>query len=460
MGRIVSTYILPHPPVLVPEVGKGDENGALITLNAIKRAAREIRVDSPTTIILTTPHGPVFQDFIYISTTPRLSGNLGRFGAQNTRFDFENNTELVNRLIEIANSEDINCGGLDDELAKKLRVSRELDHGATVPLYFVNKEFKGFKLVHISTAGLPLRELYKFGSCISKAVNQSDEKVVFIASGDLSHRLSEASPYGFNKRGPEFDEFFVNCIREVKPEKLLSLDEGFSESAGECGSRSFIMMFGAMDGYRIKSEVYSYEGPFGIGYSVARFEPEMENSDRNVDPYVLLARKTLETYVKERRAISIPDNLPEEMMNKRAGAFVSLKKFGQLRGCIGTIAPVRRNIAEEIIYNAISSGTQDPRFDPVKEDELGSLVYSVDILNDPEPIDSMNELDVVRYGVIVRSGRRSGLLLPNLEGVDTPEKQVTIALQKAGIKPGEKYSMERFEVIRHTAAKLQVVSIQ
>ena len=182
-----------------------------------------------------------------------------------------------------------------------------------------------------------------------------------------------------------------------------------------------------------------------------RTEQEKINEIRNSeDPRVALARKALEMYVTDGTVIDIPDVLPEDMAKKRAGVFVSIKKSGQLRGCIGTIAQVRRNIAEEIIYNAISAGAQDPRFIPVEEQELDTLVYSVDVLGEAEAISSLDELDVIKYGVIVRSGRRSGLLLPNLEGIDTPEKQVSIALQKAGIKPSEKYTMERFEVIRYS----------
>lgn len=137
------------------------------------------------------------------------------------------------------------------------------------------------------------------------------------------------------------------------------------------------------------------------------------------------------------------------MLNKRAGIFVSIKKDGELRGCIGTIEATKNNIAEEIISNAIKAGTQDPRFFPVEEDELDKLVYSVDVIKEPEEINSINELDVYRYGVIVKKDYKSGLLLPNLEGVDTPEQQVKIALQKAGISPTEAYTMYRFEVERH-----------
>lgn len=166
--------------------------------------------------------------------------------------------------------------------------------------------------------------------------------------------------------------------------------------------------------------------------------------------YVRLARETLETYVRDKKKrSSIPQWVPAELKTKRAGVFVSLKKDGMLRGCIGTIGPTMVNIAEEIMNNAISSGTRDPRFPEVKAEELGDLVYSVDVLGAPEPIRSTEELDVKRYGVIVTSGFRRGLLLPDLEGVDTPEKQVEIALQKAGISRTENFEMERFEVIRY-----------
>ncbi len=168
-----------------------------------------------------------------------------------------------------------------------------------------------------------------------------------------------------------------------------------------------------------------------------------------MDPYVNVAKNALEAFVREGKIIDVPDSLPDEMIRDSAGTFVSIKKHGELRGCIGTISPTMPNIAQEIIQNAISSGTQDPRFDAVDISELNSLTYSVDVLKKPEPVDSMEELDANRYGVIVRSGNRSGLLLPNLAGVDTPLEQISIALRKGGIDPKSEFSIERFEVIRH-----------
>ena len=165
--------------------------------------------------------------------------------------------------------------------------------------------------------------------------------------------------------------------------------------------------------------------------------------------YVRLARETIENYIKQGKIITPPLDLPEEMINQKAGVFVSLKKNGNLRGCIGTFLPTQGSIAQEIIKNAISSAVDDPRFSPVIASELGDLTISVDVLSPPEEIYDVSELDPEKYGVIVSSGYKKGLLLPDLKGVDTAEEQVDIAKRKAGIYPGEKVKLYRFEVKRY-----------
>ena len=164
-------------------------------------------------------------------------------------------------------------------------------------------------------------------------------------------------------------------------------------------------------------------------------------------PLARLARETVENYVRE-GTLPRPAQLTPEM-NDKAGVFVTLKKHGALRGCIGTFEPAQANVAEEIINNAVSSSTRDPRFMPVTDEELPELTYSVDVLTRPVPVQSEEELDPRRYGVIVESGGRRGLLLPDLEGVDTVEYQITICRQKAGILPDELVKLYRFEVKRY-----------
>ncbi len=166
-----------------------------------------------------------------------------------------------------------------------------------------------------------------------------------------------------------------------------------------------------------------------------------------MDPLVKLAKDAVETYVRTGRIIEPPQDMPDEW-KRRAGAFVSLKKNRQLRGCIGTIYPVKKNLAEEVIRNAISAATEDPRFMPVTEDELSELTYSVDVLSPPEKVKDLNELDPKKYGIIVSRGARKGVLLPDLEGVNTVAEQLSIALMKAGIREDEEFEVYKFTVRR------------
>lgn len=170
-----------------------------------------------------------------------------------------------------------------------------------------------------------------------------------------------------------------------------------------------------------------------------------------MDGYVQLAKNTIGQYVRERRIYRPKeDELTDEMRLTRAGAFVSIHEGGELRGCIGTIAPTRDTLAEEIISNAISAATRDPRFPPIGAGELDRLDISVDVLGEAEPISSKDELDVKRYGVIVEKDSRRGLLLPDLEGVDSVDYQIYVAKMKAGIREDEEgVRLYRFEVTRH-----------
>jgi AmmeMemoRadiSam system protein A len=500
MGKLVNAYILPHPPLAVQGVGRGREK-AEETVEAMKRAAEEIGKDRPTTVILSTPHAPCFRDYVYIADAGVLEGDFANFGRPDIKLWYQNNRGLASRIAGKAELAGIGAGPLSGSQKRQYGVSDRLDHGAMVPLWFIEKEADKFQLVIISTPFLPFRVLYEFGKCVREAVEESDERVIYVASADLSHRLTRDAPAGYSPKGPEYDAYLVDKVRLADVEGLLKTDESFLEKAGECGTRSIIMMFGALHGRKLYPDVYSYEGPFGVGYMIAKIGfgeaagaggggneqraagigrtgggneqraadigrtgggvDEQRAAERgraetisaaSVDSesdYVRLARETLELYVQEGNKIEVPKWVPQEFKTKRAGVFVSLKKHGELRGCIGTIGPVRTNIAEEIINNAISAGTQDPRFPAVREKELADLVYSVDVLGPPEKIESIAELDVKRYGVIVTAGFRRGLLLPDLEGVDTPEQQVSIALQKAGIRASEHYETERFEVIRY-----------
>ena len=452
MGRIAGAFIFPPPPIMVEEVGKKETEKVRKSIEDAMEASERIAGISPDTVVIITPHGTLLKDAITIAADNSLEGSLARFGAAGVKLSFDNDLELIDKIMEHADKKGAYCIPMHEDVKKTYGLEPGLDHGAMVPLYFVYKKYKAFKLVHITYSLLSREEHYKLGMAIRDAVSELDRKAVVIASGDLSHRLTQGAPAGFSPRGFEYDQKYIEIIKTGDAKELMSMPSELLESAGECAYNSTVVLMGCLDGCSIKGEILSYEGPFGVGYCIAEIHYEAcegNKPEKGGDPYVKLAIHTLETYVRTGKQIPVPEELPAEMLTGRAGVFVSLKKHGELRGCIGTIGPTTISIAMEIIQNAISAGTRDPRFFPVEEDELSELDYSVDVLMEPEPIRTKEELDVKRYGVIVRSGRRSGLLLPNLEGVATVDYQVDIALQKAGIRSDEAYEMERFEVIRH-----------
>ena len=323
--------------------------------------------------------------------------------------------------------------------------------------------------MRIGLSGLPLTEHYRLGQMIRDAVGSLGRRAVFVASGDLSHKLQDYGPYGYAPEGPQYDERIMDVCGRAAFGELFDFDETFCDRAAECGHRSFVIMAGALDGLSVKAEQLSHEDVTGVGYGICTFYPGDPDGSRHFldeylkktedklsaerakeDPYVRLARASVEHYILKHRKMEMPQDLPAELISRRAGAFVSIHEHGKLRGCIGTISPVRDCLAQEIIDNAVSASTRDPRFDPIKAGELKWLEISVDVLGDPEPVSSPDELDVKRYGVIVTKGRKRGLLLPDLDGVDTVEEQISIAKSKAGIADWDKkVELQRFEVVRH-----------
>ena len=459
---ILAAFMVPHPPLIIPDVGRGGEKQILPTTRAYWRVAEEIAALKPETVIITSPHAEMYADYIHIAPGKRAKGSFAEFGAPQVSFNETYDEELVDRICLAAEERNFPAGTLGERNAR-------LDHGTMVPLWFIRQKYDGFRLVRTGLAGLPLTDHYIFGQILKEAADRIGRKTVLIASGDLSHKLKASGPYGFAAEGPEYDARIMDCMGRGAFGELFSFEEAFLDKAAECGHRSFTILAGALDGMDVKAEAYSHQDVTGVGYGIASFYPGANNPERKFldrylrglsdkleesreasDAYVDLARASVEHFVKTGKRLRLPGGLPEELLNTRAGAFVSLHKHGRLRGCIGTIQPTTGSVAEEILRNAVSACSEDPRFSPVREDELPWLEISVDVLGEPERIRSISELDVKRYGVIVSLGRRRGLLLPDLDGVDTPEEQVSIAMQKGGIRPGEPYTLERFEVVRHT----------
>lgn len=466
---VICSVMVPHPPMIVPEVGKGSEKTVTETADSYMSAMDFIVQHDPDTVVIASPHSVMYSDYFHISPGASAEGSFAQFGAPQVRMKVSYDEELVSALCAIADEDDFPAG-VDGER------DPYLDHGTMVPLYFLNKSYEKSgremkcKIVRVGLSGLSFSDHYKLGEMIAKASDKLGRKVAFIASGDLSHKLKEDGPYGFAKEGPVYDGKIMDVMGRAAFGDLLKFDPVLCDKAAECGHRSFIIMAGALDKREVRAQRFSHEDITGVGYGVCIYnamgvddsrnfleEYEKEKAERieklrkEEDMYLLLARTSLEFYVLTGQPMGLPSDVPEDMMNRKAGAFVSLHKNGELRGCIGTTEAVRDSLAEEIIMNAISAGTQDPRFPRVRKDELQELEYNVDVLSEAEPVSSTDELDVKKYGVIVSKDSRRGLLLPDLEGVDTVEEQLSIAKRKAGISEMESgVKIERFTVERHS----------
>jgi len=454
--------IVPHPPIILPQIGQGQEREIRATIAAYREIARRVRLLSPDTLVILSSHATSYVDYFHISPGKKARGDMKRFGAASLQVSAVYDEEFTLALEINAKRAGISAGTKGER-------DKELDHGTMIPLSFLAERDLPCEVVRIGLSGMDAAEHYRLGKCIKKTAEELNRDVVVIASGDLSHKLLENGPYGFHASGPEFDRQATQAMASGDFLKLMTLDSTLCEEAAECGLGTFWILAGTLDRMNVKSELLSYEGTFGVGYAVAAFTPEGVDESRafdvlyqraererlsgvraNEDAFVRLARQTIEAFVRLGEKTVLPEGLPEELVTQRAGVFVTLKIAGKLRGCIGTISAVTDNIALEILKNAVAACSEDPRFEPVRAEELERITYSVDVLGKTERIDSIEQLDAKRYGVIVVSGYRKGLLLPNLEGVDTVEEQLKIAKRKAGIPENERCRMERFEVVRHT----------
>lgn len=459
---MLGAVVFPHPPVLLPEVGKGREREISATGHAMAEAAGEVARWNPDVLIIASPHTVLYGDYFHTAPGSGATGSMGAFGAPQVRLEVGYDAPVREEIIRRAQRAGLQAGTLGQR-------DPSLDHGVLIPLYLLRKAGVTCPIVRMGLSGFSALDHYRLGQCVAQAVEALGRRAVFVASGDLSHKLKPEGPYGFAPEGPVFDEAVTRTMASGNFLEFLTMDPSLCERAAECGLRSFQLMAGALDGLAVQPRLLSHESTFGVGYAVAlfpvtgrddtrRYAPACERIRRErlaarragEDPWVRLARLSLETYLRQGQMLeTLPRDLPAELTARAAGAFVSLHKDGRLRGCIGTIAPTRETLAEEIVQNAVSAGTRDPRFPPVRPEELDELEYSVDVLGQPEPVDSPARLDPKVYGVIVSCGRKRGLLLPDLDGVDTVEEQLDIARRKGGIREEEPYTLQRFKVVRH-----------
>lgn len=462
-SAIVFSGIAPHPPIMVPEVGGKTSEDVRGSIDAMAEFTRRIIETGAETIVLISPHAPLEARAFVAYRGPQLYGDFAKFRAPTAQINFELDQALLHAITTAAAAKEYEVMQLDDS-------ELELDHGTAVPLYFLDRNGWTGRVVALGYSFLSNEDHLEFGACIRRAVDAVGRPVAVVASGDLSHRLKPEAPAGYNPKAHVFDEHVVDALRQNLPNQIINIDQDLRRMAGECGYRSMLVALGAIRELPEACDVLHYEAPFGVGYLVAqltnaRAASVISKSSSGVgealeDPVAAeelpaLARLAVETFVLTGKQIPAPERV-SGILSARAACFVTLRlesgqtRSGELRGCIGTIEPAMQTLAEELIANAIKAASRDPRFGPVSAQELPNLRYSVDVLSAPEPA-TFAELDPTIYGVIVEdeAGSSRGLLLPDIEGVDTAARQVEIAARKAGIPRGTPLKLSRFRVVRY-----------
>jgi len=340
---------------------------------------------------------------------------------------------------------------IDSELGKQIlavsshleedHVAHQYEHSIEVQLPFLQYFKKDIKIVPIILAYSSGAIYKEVGKELARAIKDLNREVVIIASSDMTHYEPQESA---RKKDNKAIEAMLDLDEDELLKRVSELNISMCGYAPAVSLISAAKELGAVGAELVK---YQTSGDTTGDYSTVVGYAGIVIKGTEISPLARLAKETVETYIKEGKAPRPEELTPE--MKQRAGVFVSIHKLGGLRGCIGTFEPARSNVAEEIIANAISSATRDPRFPAVTPGELGDLSYSVDVLTAPEPVESQDQLDPKKYGVIVESGFRRGLLLPDLEGVDSVDSQIDICRQKAGIAPHEPIKLYRFEVKRY-----------
>lgn len=272
--QVLLGCVAPHPPLLIPEIGRANLSGVRSSQKALQKLGLRVATEAPESMVIISPHSPASRNVFGIKTSPILSGSFAQFGVSAVNFEIKNDLELVNEIILQAEDLNVKMAKLDSPW------NEELDHGVLVPLYYLQEKQK-CSIVSLSISEKTYQEHYLLGQAIQNAANSKGRKTVFVASGDMSHRLTRDGPYPYSPKGKEFDQKIKEILSNGSFGDLFKLDERLIDEAGECGLRSIFALAGVFDGYSVYPEVLSYEGPFGVGYLVASFQAKEKDEKRH-----------------------------------------------------------------------------------------------------------------------------------------------------------------------------------
>jgi len=259
---LVFAGICPHPPILIPTIGKDNLKKIKNTVEALKNMEAALYASKPDVIIVISPHGEVLADAFCLNLNSNYQANFEEFGDFQTKLEFKSSPLLAMRIKE----------RVEGQLPLVLTSSDNLDHGCAVPLYYLTKHLKGIEIIPLCYSLLNYEKHFEFGQLLKKEIVKSDKRVAVIASGDMSHALTKDAPAGFSPKGAEFDKKFLELLKEKDIKAILEINHKLIEGAAECGLRSFIILLGIIEEYKFDVDILSYEGPFGVGYSVVNFK--------------------------------------------------------------------------------------------------------------------------------------------------------------------------------------------
>jgi len=441
-----------HAPIVVPSIGSRARGPASAdglrepdcagTTQAMREAARALVAHEPQLIVLVSPHAPRHQQSFGLISARELRGSFARFGCPEVDLRFHGSAVAAEAIAKAARGYGLSTCDVPGDA---------LDHGTLVPLFFVHEAGYRGPVVVVAPPFPGLQTEVLFGEVLREAARSLKERWAVLASGDMSHRLTLDAPLGYDPRALHFDETFVEYVRAGDLRSAIGIDPGLADTAAEDVIQSTAVAAGAI-AFRARGlKVFSYESPFGVGYLEAILYSDRAEIKHRAPPAELIdiAHRAIECELRGENYI--PPHLDAPWHDPRA-VFVTLRNAkGELRGCIGRTEPVHSSLADEVADCATAAATRDYRMLPLELEELAGLSIDVSVLDDPEPVENRGELDPKRYGIVVTRGLRRGVLLPEMEGIETAADQLRLALQKGGIAPTEPYRVERFSVSKVAA---------
>lgn len=452
-GGVVCAVLMPHAPILVREIGGERGEAAAASCRAMREAAACVMSHRSDSLVLVSPHSP---------RQPRAFGIWADNPMQGAFDQFNAPYETVSLPLDQSLAQAIAAEARVRHLATWTIHRCPLDHGAMVPLWFLAEAGWTGPTVVLSLNDPEANCLIALGEAIAAAAKVMQRRIAFVASGDMSHRLTPEAPCGFHPQAHRFDETFIELVRAGDYRQLGNIAPKLRARAAEDAVDSTLIAAAAVNWRTDGHRVLNYEGPFGVGYGVAILFEEKASSPQaeagkageagfNKDAGAILPAVARRSVMAALRGE--PETAPAptgKYLCTPAGVFVTIhQRSGPLRGCVGTITPACPDIVAETWRNARIAALEDKRFVPVKAEELAGLCFEVSVLHPPEPVTSAVELDPVRYGVIVTAeDDRRGLLLPGIAGIETPEQQVRLARKKGWINSDEPITLQRFQVDR------------